>query len=177
MKLLKRIVLIVLLLPVVLLIVSLFLPSKYHVERSVVIKAPTATIFPWINNPSRWPEWTAWTTEKDPTLTYAYSGPVEGAGAASEWTSQKMGSGSMKFTSADPQKGIRFDLSFDGGKFQSKGALLLDPVGDSTKVTWSNDGELGGNPIFRYLGLFMDKMVGRDYEEGLEKLRRKLAPN
>ena len=177
MKFLKRIVLVVLLLPVMLLIVSLFLPSKYHVERSVVIKAPNSAIFPLINNPSRWPEWTAWTKEKDPTLAFAYSGPTEGVGAASEWTSQKMGSGSMKFTSADPQKGIRFDLSFDGGKFQSKGALLLDPVGDSTKVTWSNDGELGGNPIFRYLGLFMDKMVGRDYEEGLEKLRRKIAPN
>ena len=177
MKLLKRIVLIVLLLPVLLLIVSLFLPSKYHVERSVVIKAPISAIFPLINNPSRWPEWTAWTKDKDPTLAFAYSGPTEGAGAASDWTSQKMGSGSMKFTSADPQKGVRFDLSFDGGKFQSKGALLLDPIGDSTKVTWSNDGELGGNPIFRYLGLFMDKMVGRDYEEGLEKLRRKIAPN
>ena len=177
MKLLKRIVVVVLLLPVLLLVVSLFLPSKYHVERSVMIKAPPATIFPLINNPSRWLEWTAWTRAKDSTLTYAYSGPAEGAGAASEWTSQTMGSGLMKFTSADPQKGVRFDLSFDGGKFKSKGAVLIETNGESTKVTWTNDGELGGNPIARYFGLFMDKMVGRDYEEGLEKLRRKVAPN
>ena len=41
------------------------------------------------------------------------------------------------------------------------------------KVTWFNQGDLGWNPVSRYFGLLMDKMMGPDFEEGLENLRRK----
>ena len=31
--------------------------------------------------------------------------------------------------------------------------------------------DLGGNPVNRYFGLIMDKMIGPDFEEGLAKLK------
>jgi hypothetical protein len=33
-------------------------------------------------------------------------------------------------------------------------------------------GDLGHNPLNRWFGLFMDKMVGPDFDEGLANLRR-----
>gem|GEM_PF-2208002 len=34
-------------------------------------------------------------------------------------------------------------------------------------MSWSNEGDFDNNPVFRYFGLMMDKMVGPDAEESL----------
>ena len=38
-------------------------------------------------------------------------------------------------------------------------------------MTWSNDGDLGNNPLMRWMGLAMDKMVGADFDAGLANLK------
>ncbi len=43
-----------------LLLGSLLLPSQWQVERSLRVKAAPAEVFPYVNNLSKWPEWTAW---------------------------------------------------------------------------------------------------------------------
>ncbi len=174
MKTLTKVLLILLALIAVTLLVALFLPGTYHVERSITIQAKPEAIFPWINDLRKWPEWTAWNKEKDPTVVYSYEGPTEGAGAISKWNGEKFGEGSMKITTSDPQKGAQYDLSFDHGKYNSKGGLTFETVGDNTRVIWSDDGELGRNPINRFFGLMMDKMIGPDFEEGLNKLKQKV---
>jgi hypothetical protein len=174
MKTLKKILLAVGLLLLVLLIVSQLLPSQYHVERSVVIAAKADAIHPWINNLKKWPEWSAWTAAKDPTLVYNYEGPEEGVGAISKWDAKKMGEGSMKLTESDPAKWVKFDLSFDHGKYLSKGTFTFEPAGDGTKVTWGMDGNVSRNPMDRYFSLLMDSMIGKDFEEGLGNLKQKV---
>ncbi len=173
MKLLKKILIVVGVLLLVLIIVSQFLPSTYHVERSVVIAAKADAVHPWVNNLKRWPEWSAWTAAKDPTLVYQYEGPEEGVGAISKWDAKKMGEGSMKLTASEPGKLVKFDLSFDHGKYLSTGTFAFEPEGDGTKVTWSMDGNVSRNPMDRYFSLLMDSMVGKDFEEGLGNLKKK----
>ena len=173
MKILKKILIAVGLLLLGLIIVSQFLPSKYHVERSVVIAAKAEAIHPWVNNLKKWPEWSAWTAAKDPTLVYSYEGPEEGVGAISKWDAKKMGEGSMKITGSEAGKLVNFDLSFDHGKYLSTGTFNLEPAGDGTKVTWGMDGNVSRNPLDRFFSLFMEKMNGPDFEEGLCNLKKK----
>ena len=173
MKVLKKILIVVGLLLLVLIIVSQFLPSTYHVERSVVIAAKADAVHPWVNNLRKWPEWSAWTAAKDPTLVYQYEGPEEGVGAISKWDAKKMGEGSMKLTASEPGKLVKFDLSFDHGKYLSTGTFNFEPAGDGTKVTWGMDGNVSRNPLDRYFSLLMDSMVGKDFEEGLGNLKKK----
>ena len=66
MKVLKKVVLLVLLIPIALVVVSLFLPSTYRVERRVTMNAKPGAVFPHINSLKQWPEWTAWTAAKYP---------------------------------------------------------------------------------------------------------------
>ena len=174
MKILKRLLIAFGFLVVVLIIVSQFLPSQYRVERSVVIAAKADSIFPWINNLKKWPEWSAWTTAKDATLVYNYEGPEEGVGATSKWDAKKMGEGSMKLTASEPGKLVKFDLSFDHGKYLSIGTFTFESAGDGTKVTWSMDGKVSRNPLERFFSLLMDKLGGPDYEEGLRNLKAKV---
>jgi hypothetical protein len=173
MKILKRIVLAFVGLVVLFLLVGLILPSKYHVQRAVVVQAKPETIFPWINNLKKWPEWSAWTKEKDATLNYTYEGPEEGAGAISRWEGKKMGEGMMRIIESGTNTGAKYDLSFEHGRYRSIAVITFEPQGESTRVIWNNDGDLGGNPISRYFGLFMERMIGPDFEEGLAKLKVK----
>ncbi len=172
MKILRRVLVVIGVLLFVLIAVSQFLPSEYHVERSVMIQAKPEAIHPWINNLKKWPEWSAWTTAKDSTLVYTYEGPEEGVGAVSKWEGKKMGQGEMTLTESDPVGGVKFDLSFDHGKYRSKGIFTFEPAGDATKVVWGMDGDISRNPMDRYFSLLMDKMIGPDFDEGLANLKK-----
>jgi hypothetical protein len=173
MKILKKILLVLVGLIVLIAVVGLFLPSKYHVERSIVIQAKPAAIFPWINNLKKWNEWSPWTKEKDPTLVYSFDGPEEGPGAISKWEGKKFGDGSMRITESGETSGAKYALSFNRGKYLSTGTMAFEPQGEATQVRWSTDGDMGGNPLNRYFGLLMGKMIGPDFEEGLAKLKIK----
>ena len=174
MRILKKLLLGLLALVALLLVIALFLPSRYHVQRRIVIQAKPDAIYPWVNNVRKWPDWTAWTKERDPTLNFSYEGPAEGIGAISKWDGKKTGNGMMTLTESNPATGVKYDLSFEHGKFKSVGGISFEPSGNATEVTWADDGELGANPVSRYFGLVMDKMIGPDFEAGLQKLKQKV---
>jgi hypothetical protein len=71
----------------------------------------------------------------------------------------------------DDEKGVWYTLDFESGKYVSEGAITIEPQGEAVKVTWHNGGHLGYNPVNRYFGLLMDKMMGPDFEKGLSNLK------
>jgi len=174
MKVLKKVILALLLIPIVLVVVSLFLPSTYHVERRVAMNARPTVVFPHINNLKQWPEWTAWTVAKYPDMKMSFAGPEAGVGASYSWEGKSSGRGTLKITGSEPGKSIGYNLDFENGKYVSNGAITLEPAGESVTITWSNEGNLGWNPVSRFFGLFMDKMMGPDFEEGLRNLQKKV---
>ncbi len=153
--------------------VGLLLPSSYKVARSVSVKAPAEAIHAYVNAPRKWAEWTAWTVQKDPSLKNTYEGPESGTGARLGWTGEKMGSGRMTLTASDPKKGVAYELAMEQGKYTSHGVIAYEPESDGTRVTWTNEGDLGWSPISRWFGLLMDAFMGPDFEEGLGNLKKK----
>ena len=150
--------------------VGFLLPSKFRVERSATINAPAEKVYGLIADPRAWAKWAVW-NQRDPAMKITYGGPPTGAGAKWTWESKSEGNGTMEFTKAESPKGVEFKLDFPDMKMMSQGALVLEPSGTSTKVTWSNFGDLGGNPLVRYFGLVMDRMVGPDFDAGLTNLK------
>lgn len=159
------------LLIVILLLVSFFLPSTYYVERTVTVNAEPADIYPYVMDLKKWPDWTVWTKEMDPTMTATYEGPEKAVGATYKWNGEKMGDGQLTITKLEPNQGVWWDLSFEQGKYQSDGAMLFEPKNGSTVVVMSDTGDLGMNPVARYFGLVMDSMIGPDFEKGLTNLK------
>lgn len=168
----KRIPLLLLILAAFLAAVGMFLPASYRVERSVLIEAEPAAIDPYLSTLRRWPEWTPWTKEKYPGMEISFEGPESGVGAVYRWTGERTGNGMLRLTEADPQQGIAYDLRMDGEDHVSTGRISLEKASGGTKVTWANGGELGMNPLWRWLGLFLDRLMGADFESGLGKLKR-----
>jgi hypothetical protein len=154
--------------------VGFFLPAQYRVERTVTVRAKPDVIYAQISNFKNWLQWTAWNQTKYPDMQVKFEGPESGVGAGYSWEGKSTGQGSIKLTRADPDKGIAYDLDFEHGKYKSQGTITLEPSNDGVKVVWSNSGDLGANPINRYFGLMMDKMMGPDFEEGLNNLKQKV---
>jgi len=103
-------------------------------------------------------------------MTITYSGPASGPGAVWEWKSKSQGDGRMTFTAAEPGKRVAFDLFFPDFGTTSRGELNVAAEGTGTRVTWTMNGDMGKNPIFHWMALMMDGMVGKDFDAGLANL-------
>ena len=70
---LKSIGIAVLLTIIILVGIGFLLNPAYKVQKTVEIKAPADSIFPLIFDLKKWPEWTVWNKENDPTLEINYT--------------------------------------------------------------------------------------------------------
>jgi uncharacterized protein YndB with AHSA1/START domain len=147
-----------------------FVPSAFSVQRSTVISASPNKIYDLVVEPKQWAKWSVW-NQRDPGMKITYSGPPFGMGAKWSWQSKSEGTGSMEFTRVEPDRAVEYSLSFPEFGMKSTGALRLEPAGNGTRVTWTNSGDVGGNPLKHYLTLMMDRMVGPDFEAGLANLK------
>ena len=170
MKFLKYLFLIVVALIAVLLIGGVLITSKFSVSRSVQVAAPPDKIYALVADPRAWKQWSVW-NQRDPAMNIEYSGPPSGTGAAWAWKSKTEGDGKMTFTAADPGKRVLYDLYFPDFGTTSSGELRFEANGGGTTVTWVMNGDMGRNPLFHWMSLFADKMVGKDFEGGLSNLK------
>ncbi|MFN7573181.1 MAG: SRPBCC family protein [Betaproteobacteria bacterium] len=147
------------------------LPAEFKVQRSAQIAAPADKVYVLIADPREWKRWGVW-SRRDPAMKMDYSGAASGAGARWSWQSESEGNGVMEFTAAKPNERIAYTLTFPDMGMQSRGVLEITPAGPGVVVTWTNEGNMGSNPINRWFGLFMDKLVGPDFAAGLDNLKQ-----
>ena len=150
--------------------VGFFLPSAFLVQRSIEINAAPKKVYDLVVEPRRWKDWSVW-TRRDPDMRITYSGPPFGMGAKWAWVSKSEGTGSMEFTRVEPDRSVEYLLLFPEFNMRSNGALRMEPAGSGTRVTWTNTGDVGTNPLKHYLAIGMDRMVGPDFEAGLANLK------
>jgi hypothetical protein len=157
---------------VVLVLVGFVLPGRYRVERTVVINAKPAAIFPLVGDLRAWRQWGVWFA-RDPGMQIDYSPATTEVGAWSQWRSKSQGDGKMTISAVHPTDDFEYRMEFSDIGMVSHGTVALAPApGGGTAVTMAMDGELGRNPLYRWFGVFMDKLVGPDFEAGLANLRR-----
>jgi uncharacterized protein YndB with AHSA1/START domain len=149
------------------------LSPRFTVVRTASIAAPPDKVYEFIADPRRWKEWSVW-NRRDPAMQITYSGPPVGAGAAWEWKSKSEGDGKMTFTAAEPGRRLAYELYFPDFGTTSAGDLALSADGNGTKVTWTMNGNMGSNPLFRWMALFADGMVGKDFDAGLANLKARV---
>jgi uncharacterized protein YndB with AHSA1/START domain len=170
MKILKWLLVVVVALAALLLVGGLALSGEFRAVRSTTINAPADKVYALIAAPREWKRWSVW-NQRDPAMAITYSGPPTGTGAVWEWKSASQGDGKMTFTAAEPGRRLAFELYFPDFGTTSTGVLELVPAGAGTQVSWTMNGNMGRNPIYRWMALFMDRMVGPDFEAGLANLK------
>jgi hypothetical protein len=172
MKLLSRLAMVLGVVLIVAIGIAFVLPRHVHVERSVHINAPAQTIFALADDITRFNDWSPWAAI-DPQTRYTFTGPARGAGATMRWMSENpdVGSGEMTITGAEPGEAVHLKMDFGHGRV-ALSDIVVQPHDGGVLTTWSFDTDLGYSIVGRYLGLFMDRMLGPDFETGLDKLKQ-----
>jgi len=159
----------------VVLILASTKPDTFSVQRSVVVSAPAEKIFPLISNFHQWASWSPW-EGKDPMMKRTFGGPETGKGAVYAWDGNKnVGSGRMEIVdAASPSKiviKLDFFKPFEGHNTAEFNMQPESTGGPATRINWLMHGPA---PLMhRLMQVFMnfDKMIGRDFEAGLAKLK------
>ncbi|MEZ5741020.1 MAG: SRPBCC family protein [Burkholderiaceae bacterium] len=157
---------------VLLVLIGFFLPDPHPVERSRLIAQPQEKIWAMLVDPRAWNRWAPW-FGRDPDMKITYIGAPSGVGARWRWASNSEGNGEMQFIAATAPRQLDYALSFDG-MGSAIGKFVLEPATGGTKVSWQFQSDPGLNPLGRWFGLFLDRLVGPDFEQGLSNLEKLL---
>ena len=144
--------------------------ATYTVERSRTVDAPPERVLPLLEDFHAWQRWSPF-EGLDPDLQRSYDGT--GVGSSYAWSgNRRAGKGRMQLLAVEPEK-VEVALHFDK-PFRSDNVLvfLLEPHTSGTRVTWRMTGP---RPLAMRLAgplLSMEKVIGPDFERGLDNLAR-----
>ena len=174
---LKKILIIVLVIIAIPLVVALFLPKDYSVEREIIINKPKQEVFEYVKYLKNQDNYSKWAS-MDPNMKKTYRGADGTVGFVSAWESEKddVGSGEQEIIKIEEGERIDFELRFiEPFESTSPAFMTTESVAENqTKVTWGFSGHM--NYPMNIMMLFMDfeKMIGNDLESGLSNLKSEM---
>ena len=157
----------------IVLILAATKPDTFSVQRVTTVSAPPEKIFPLINDFHQWGTWSPW-ENKDPAMKRTYSGAGSGKGAVYAWDGNKnVGTGRMEIleVSAPSKIVIKLDF-FKPFEAHNTAEFTMLPQGDATSLRWLMHGPAPFMSKVMQVFMNMDKMIGKDFEAGLAKLKK-----
>ncbi len=151
---------------------SYLLPATTRITRTARIRASPETLHSRLATLRRWPEWTAWNTNRFPDVQFEFRGPTTGVGATMIARGKSSGDGTVEITRADPARGVDYQLDFEHGRQIFLGSIACETNSGALDVTWTLQAKWAGLPLKRYVGLVLDRLMGSDMQIGLENLKR-----
>ncbi|AXL50782.1 polyketide cyclase [Paraburkholderia caffeinilytica] len=146
-------------------------PDNFRIERSVRIEAPPERIYGLIDDLHQFNRWNPF-LRKDPAAQGTYSGTPSGKGARYAWQSEKVGVGQMEIVETAAPSNVTMNLDFiKPFEAHNIADFTLKPEAGATQVTWAMHGP---SPyLSKLIAVFvsMDRMVGKDFEDGLGNLK------
>lgn len=149
--------------------VGALLPGTWEATGSRVLGVPPERLLPWLDSPEGWQAWTPW-----PEAGVERTGPDRGEGATLSWRHPEMGQGSFEIVEVDARR-VGYRVLVEGGSLRTEGRVELEPVPEGTRVTWTEEGDFGWNPLMGYWALAMERVQGQELQKGLERLEEAVA--
>ena len=155
----------------VILILAAAGPDTFRIRRAITINAKPEKIAAHIIDFHKWTSWSPY-EKYDPAMKRSYSGSKTGMGAVYEWKgNSRIGAGRMEITDVAP---LRIEIKLDFLKpieGHNTAWFLFEPQGPATRVTWDMHGPNRFIGKIIHVFMNMDKMVGKDFEAGLQNLK------
>jgi len=154
-------------------LLSLIAPKSYDVSRSIEISRPKQEVFDYLRSLKKMDEWSPW-AKKDPNMEKRLTGTDGEVGCVSYWKGNKdVGEGEQEIKKIIDGERIESELRFlKPWKSTSDCYTSVDASNSgNTKVTWGFSGNNKFPMNIMSLFMSMDKMVGKDFEEGLATLK------
>lgn len=147
-------------------LIALLLPRKVVVTRQTDVAMRPEDIIARVASTSGFQTFNPYCTT-DPDLKITPFGPTDGVGSGFRFEG-KEGKGTQTVTDVTATRVTHLiDLGAMGTPVQTIEAKATDT---GARVTWTVTSDMGYNPVFRIFGLFMDRMLGKTYELGLQNI-------
>lgn len=148
-----------------LLVIGAFLPKEWSAVAEGRIEAEVVDILPYLDSPEGWQNWTTW-----PDST-SRLGPERGAGSEIHWTDPELGSGSFSIERAGSD-GVSYavEVAGVGRPLITRGRIDLTPSTNGTVLRWTEEGDLGSNPLMGWWGLWMERLQGTELTKSINQL-------
>jgi uncharacterized membrane protein len=171
MRIIKTILKIIVALVVILLVAALFMSKDYTVEKSITINQPKTEVFNYIRSLKNQDNFSKWAS-MDPSMKKSSRGTDETVGFTTMWEGNKdVGKGEQEIKKIEEGQRMDFELRFEKPmKDIAQAYMTTDSVApNQTLVKWGINGHM--NYPMNIMGLFMNKMLGGDFEVGLANLK------
>jgi hypothetical protein len=144
-------------------------PEQFHAARSMKIAATPSRLYDLISNLRQMNTWNPYAL-RETKGTVSYSGPDSGPGAMFHFNGRG-GSGSVSVLDCSPSAIVMRLQMTKPIAGDNRVEFNLKPEGDTTEVTWAMSGRQ--SLPMRIMSLFIDcdRMLARDFDEGLSNLK------
>ncbi len=147
-------------------------PDTFHVERTVVIDAAPAAIYPYMSDFRKGELWVPYES-RDPGMKRTFGGPESGKGSIYEFAgNRQVGQGRMEIVETEEPTRVVITLDMiEPMRDHNRVEYTIHPLATGSQVTWAMSGTC--NYIEKVVGIFIsaDKMVGNDFTTGLANLK------
>ncbi|RMH17652.1 MAG: hypothetical protein D6701_07270 [Gemmatimonadetes bacterium] len=145
--------------------VGIALGGAWTASASLEIPAPPAAVFEPLQDLERWEAFTLW-GDVPSTLGEVRRGP----GATRSWDHPDFGAGTLTLVEVEPPRRLTYRVVVDEGALVVEGDIVLEAVEAGTRVTWTERGDFGRNPLMGYQARLMPEAQGAQLRESLERL-------
>jgi hypothetical protein len=160
----------------IIIVLGFIAPKNFRVEREITINKPRVAVFAYIKSLENAKKWQPW-SKRDPNINLTYRGTDGAVGSVSAWIGNSdVGSGEQEIKNIIEGERIDLELRFKKPFEDTSSAYLVtESIGDTqTKVRWGIAGtsKFPINVLCMIMG--MDKMLAKDFDEGLAALKKNL---
>lgn len=174
MKILKRVLLVIVGIIILALVVALFIKKDYAVEREITVNKPKQEVFDFIKYIKNQDQYSVW-NNVDPAMKKVYTGTDGTVGFIAAWESanKNVGKGEQEIANITDGERIDTKLRFkEPFEAEDDAYMVTEPVGaDKTKVKWGFKGRMPYPMNLMLLCMNMEGMLGKDLQDGLDKLK------
>ncbi len=152
-------------------VVSLFFPHHYKIEKSVTINKPIYQSFSFMNDIKNWEKWSPWNKDIDSSMKFFYSKNTVGKDAKFYFRGNLVGIGYLSISESVPNEMIQTFLNINEQELTSHATFRFTDLGNKTQLSWIDEGDVGYNPILRFMVPSKIENTELAFSEGLMKIK------
>ena len=154
---------------------SRLFPHTYYVERSITINKPVSETFAYLSNYHNWEKWSLWNKNVDSTLYYFYNKTQNTIGSRQYFYGALLGQGYFETIGYKKDSSLQFILSVNRAERTAAGVFTFKVIDAyTTELHWIDSGNVGNNPIKRYMIPFVTKNTATTLDNGLASIKANL---
>jgi hypothetical protein len=154
---------------------SRFFSPEYIVRETIIVNKPLHETFTYLSHLKNWEEWSLWNTDMDSTLYFFYNDKMGSIGARQYLAGELIGNGFIEINQLQQDTSLRYFMYLRQGDMTANGKFEFKAIGNQqTEISWIDSGNVGNNPLKRYMVPMVTKSTAQAFKDGLSRIKLQL---